>query len=341
MAKMCLRGVNFSCSLIVVSMISATFTIFNASRNLPNRGKLSPWAPKQQIWPQITLLCIASVSLVMAIGILYAYWRGGHRRAEKAAVYYTVFAIGFFFFSIIIWAIGAAILNEQKRHGKNKDMWGWACKEGKRKEVFGDNVDYGLVCRMQVRTRTALSGRNERWLMDRYSIGHLSVLSSRLSSKSSPSPSTASSSIATTPNVASTSRWTFATVLAPISTSPSSVANPLPTPLASKRPRCPLRSHPTSTATTSAKPRTANTTAPSTPRNGNRPCHNPNPSPCNRRPSASSTPHRQCHKTALSPRNRKSTSRLRRANTCTKPCLSQVLMLVRWRVLALRLGIRV
>ncbi|KAI4230088.1 MAG: hypothetical protein L6R36_000345 [Xanthoria steineri] len=149
MAKMCLRGVNFSCSLIVVSMISATFTIFNASRNLPNRGKLSPWAPKQQIWPQITLLCIASVSLVMAIGILYAYWRGGHRRAEKAAVYYTVFAIGFFFFSIIIWSIGAAILNEQKRHGKDKDMWGWACKEGKRKEVFGDNVDYGLVCRMQ------------------------------------------------------------------------------------------------------------------------------------------------------------------------------------------------
>ncbi|KAL8928673.1 MAG: hypothetical protein Q9172_000811 [Xanthocarpia lactea] len=149
MAKMCLRGVNFSCSLIVVAMISATFTIFNATRNLPNRGKMSPWAQKQQIWPQITLLCIASVSLVMAIGILYAYWRGGHRRAEKAAVYYTVFAIGFFMLSIIIWAVGAAILNEQKRHGKDKDMWGWACKEGKRKEVYGSEVDYALVCRMQ------------------------------------------------------------------------------------------------------------------------------------------------------------------------------------------------
>lgn len=177
--------------------------------------------------------------------------------------------------------------------------------------------------------------------MDHYSIGHSSVLSSRLSSKSLPSPSTASSSIATIPNVASTSQWTFATVLAPISTSPSSVANPLPIPLASRRPRCPLRSHRTSTATNSAKPRTVNTTAPSTPRNGNRPCHSPNRSPCNRRPSASSTPHRQCHTTALSPRDRRSTSRLRRANTCTRPCPSQVLMLVRWRVLALRLGIRV
>ncbi|KAL8781144.1 MAG: hypothetical protein Q9213_006144 [Squamulea squamosa] len=149
MAKMCLRGVNFSCSLIVVAMLSATFTIFNATKNLDSRTKMTPWAPKQQIWPQITLLCIASVSLAMAVGILYAYWRGGHRRAEKAAVYYTVFAIGFFMFSIIIWAVGAAILNEQKRHGNAKDMWGWACKDGKRKEVFGQDVDYGLVCRMQ------------------------------------------------------------------------------------------------------------------------------------------------------------------------------------------------
>ncbi|KAL8836548.1 MAG: hypothetical protein Q9170_002868 [Blastenia crenularia] len=149
MAKMCLRGVNFSCSLIVLSMLSATFTIFNASKNLPSRGKSSPWAANQTTWPQITLLCIACVSLAMSVGILYAYWRGGHRRAEKAAVYYTVFAIGFFVFSIVMWAIGAAILNESKRNGDNKDMWGWACKDGKRKELFNKEVNYDLVCRLQ------------------------------------------------------------------------------------------------------------------------------------------------------------------------------------------------
>ncbi|KAL8703946.1 MAG: hypothetical protein Q9201_002896 [Fulgogasparrea decipioides] len=149
MAKMCLRGVNFSCSLIVLSMLSATFTIFNASKHLPPRGKSTPWAHHQQTWPQITLLCIACVSLAMSIGILYAYWRGGHRRAEKAAIYYTVFAIGFFIFSIVIWAIGAAILNESKRNGKDKDMWGWACKDGKRKELYQNDVDYALVCRLQ------------------------------------------------------------------------------------------------------------------------------------------------------------------------------------------------
>ncbi|KAI4152803.1 MAG: hypothetical protein LQ341_000638 [Variospora aurantia] len=150
MAKVCLRGVNLSCSLIVLSMLSATFTIFNATRNLPAKDrKTTAWAPNQEIWPQITLLCIASVSLVMAIGIIYAYWRGGHRRAEKAAVYYTVFAIGFFIFSIVIWAIGAAILNERHRNGDSKDMWGWSCKEGRRKELYKDDVNYELVCRMQ------------------------------------------------------------------------------------------------------------------------------------------------------------------------------------------------
>lgn len=150
---MCLRGVNFSCSLIVLAMLSATFTIFNASKNLPPRGvgkPTTPWAPHQQIWPQITILCIACVSLAMSVGIIYAYWRGGHRRAEKAAVYYTVFAIGFFIFSIVMWAVGAAILNESKHHGESKDMWGWSCKDGKRKELYKNDVDYDLICRLQV-----------------------------------------------------------------------------------------------------------------------------------------------------------------------------------------------
>lgn len=131
---MALRGVNFSCSLIVLAMISTTFSIFNASKNLPDRGNLPAWAPRQKTWPQITLLCIACVSLAMSLGVIFAYFRGGHRRAEKAAVYYTVFAVGFFAFSIIMWAVGAAILNESKRSSNGQDMWGWSCKDNKRKE---------------------------------------------------------------------------------------------------------------------------------------------------------------------------------------------------------------
>lgn len=150
MAKMALRGTNFSCSLIVLSMLSTTFSIFNASKGLAPRGKLPAWAPGTQTWPQITLLAIACVSLACSLIVFYAYWKGGHKRAQKAAVYYTFFAIAFFVFNTIMWIIGAVALNESRRNGKGNDMWGWSCKDGKRKSVFQQDVDYALICRLQV-----------------------------------------------------------------------------------------------------------------------------------------------------------------------------------------------
>jgi hypothetical protein len=149
MAKMMLRGVNFSCSLIVLALIATTFTIFNATKHLPPRNTLPAWSAQSNPWPQILLLVIACISLVFALGIFYAYWRGGHKRAEKAAVYYTVFAVFFFAFSIVMWAVGAAVLNHSKQNGKGQDIWGWSCKDNKRKQLFQDDVGYALVCRLQ------------------------------------------------------------------------------------------------------------------------------------------------------------------------------------------------
>jgi hypothetical protein len=149
MAKMMLRGVNFSCSLIVLALIATTFTIFNATKNLPDRGGVPAWSKSSKPWPQILLLVIACISLVFAIGIFYAYWRGGHKRAEKAAVYYTVFAVFFFAFSIIMWAVGAAVLNSSRQNGNGQDVWGWSCKDNRRKELFKDDVSFALVCRLQ------------------------------------------------------------------------------------------------------------------------------------------------------------------------------------------------
>ena len=172
----------------MLSLISATFTIFNASRALPNRGKFGPWAPKQIIWPQVTLLSIACVSLLMALGVFYAYWKGGHRRAEKAAIYYTFFAIAFFTFSIIMWSVGAALLAHSKNNGKGSDMWGWACKDGRRKEIFSQEVDYALICRMQVSAVLPISLTSI--LTSNSSTGPLYAPSSRSSLRSSPSPYT-------------------------------------------------------------------------------------------------------------------------------------------------------
>ncbi|KAI9674490.1 MAG: hypothetical protein M1817_001828 [Caeruleum heppii] len=149
MAKVVLRGVGFSCSLIVLAMVGATLAIFNATRHLAPRNNLPPWAASTSVWPQITLLVIASISLIMSIVILWMYFRGGHKRAEKAAVYYTVFAVVFFAFTIIMWAVGAGILNGTKQNGNGQDMWGWSCKDNKRKKLFENDVNFDLVCRLQ------------------------------------------------------------------------------------------------------------------------------------------------------------------------------------------------
>ncbi|KAI9761643.1 MAG: hypothetical protein M4579_000877 [Chaenotheca gracillima] len=149
MAKLVLRSVNFSCSLIVLAMLASTFSIFNATRHIPPRNNLPAWASGGMIWPQIVLLAIASVSLFFCLVIFYNYWKGGHRRAEKTAVYYTVFAVAFFVFSIVMWALGAGLLNESKRKSNGQDIWGWSCKDNARKELFKDEVNYDLVCRMQ------------------------------------------------------------------------------------------------------------------------------------------------------------------------------------------------
>lgn len=96
MAKFALRGVNFSCSLIILSMLSASFAIFNSTKSLAAASKFTPWAPntQQTAWPQKLTLSMACVSLFACILVFVAYCRGGHKRATKVNTYYTMFAIG-------------------------------------------------------------------------------------------------------------------------------------------------------------------------------------------------------------------------------------------------------
>lgn len=150
MAKFALRGVNFSCSLIILAMISSSFAIFNATRALPAMNGLPAWADNTNTWPQKVVLACSGVSLLICIGVFVGYCRGGHHRAEKVGVYYTLFAVGWFIFSMAMWVAAAAVLQSSKNNSGNKDMWGWACVENKRSELFGEKVDYALVCRLQV-----------------------------------------------------------------------------------------------------------------------------------------------------------------------------------------------
>lgn len=149
MAKFALRGVSFSCSLIILSMVSASFAIFQATKSLPALSGLPAWAEGTTTWPQMVVLGCACVSLLICIGVFIGYCRGGHRRAEKVGVYYTLFAVGWFIFSMAMWAVAAGVLQSSRNNSNNKDMWGWACVDNRRSQLQGQQIDYALVCRLQ------------------------------------------------------------------------------------------------------------------------------------------------------------------------------------------------
>lgn len=148
MAKFALRGVSFSCSLIIVSMLSASFAIFNATRSLPAQSNMPAWSQNTMLWPQILVIVVASISILGCMMVFCAYFRGGHKRAERIATYYTMFAIGWFIVSLAMWAVSAGIFQASRASSQGRDMWGWSCRENRRADVFHDKIDYALVCRL-------------------------------------------------------------------------------------------------------------------------------------------------------------------------------------------------
>lgn len=148
---MALRSVNFSCSLIVLSMLSSSFAIFNSTKSLPAQNNLPAWAEGTKVWPQILVLAASCLSLFICILVFVGYCRGGHKRAEKVGVYYTLFAVGWFIVSMVMWVLAIGVLQHTKDNSNNKDMWGWACVQNTRHQLFQKQVDYSLVCRLQVR----------------------------------------------------------------------------------------------------------------------------------------------------------------------------------------------
>lgn len=82
--------------------------------------------------------------------VFYGYWRGGHKLAQKYAVYYSILSIGFFGFNLIMWVVATAIYQSSKANGNSKDLWGWSCNQNLREELFHNDIDYALMCRLQV-----------------------------------------------------------------------------------------------------------------------------------------------------------------------------------------------
>ncbi|KAI1827998.1 hypothetical protein F4861DRAFT_237249 [Xylaria intraflava] len=149
LAKFAIRGISFSCSLIILSLLGVSFNVFRSTNQLAAQSNLPPWAPHTQLWPQILVLSVSGVNLIFSLLIFVGYLRGGHNRAEKVGVYYTLFAVGWFIASSVLWAAAAGILQFTRNNSANQDFWGWSCVDNKRAQVFSQKVDYALVCRLQ------------------------------------------------------------------------------------------------------------------------------------------------------------------------------------------------
>lgn len=133
-----------------MTILATTLTIFHATKSLPARSGFPAWANGTNPWTQYLLLAVSVVSLVACLMVFWAYWKGGHKRAEKVAVYYTTFSVCFFAFSLIMWVVAAALYQSEKAKGNGKDLWGWSCKQNPREKLFHNDIDYALLCRLQV-----------------------------------------------------------------------------------------------------------------------------------------------------------------------------------------------
>ncbi|KAL4811546.1 hypothetical protein BDV18DRAFT_150284 [Aspergillus unguis] len=149
-AKIFLRFVSFGCSIIVLAILAVTLTVFHATKNLPSRSGTTAWAVGTNPWPQYLLLATACLSVLACLAVFWTWKKRGYKRAEKVAVYYSVFSAGFFAFSLVLWVVVAAIYQHSKSSGNNQDMWGWSCVTGnQRATIYSSDIDYALLCRLQ------------------------------------------------------------------------------------------------------------------------------------------------------------------------------------------------
>ncbi|KAJ5806229.1 uncharacterized protein N7503_003831 [Penicillium pulvis] len=149
LAKIFLRFINFGCSLIVLAMLAVTLRTFMATRNLPERNSAFAWNVGTNPWAQWLMLGLACFSLFACMIVFWGYFKGGHKRAEKLAIYYSTISVIYFTFSFVMWIVSAAIYEHSKATGDSKDLWGWACAQNTREQIYSDVIDYALLCRLQ------------------------------------------------------------------------------------------------------------------------------------------------------------------------------------------------
>ncbi|CAK7238183.1 hypothetical protein SEUCBS140593_010409 [Sporothrix eucalyptigena] len=148
-AKFALRGVKLTCSLIVLSMMTASLALFHATRSLSALNGFPPWAANTKTWPQKIVLAAACLSVAVSLLLFLGYCRRGHPWVKKLGAYERLFAIGWFLVNTTLWGLAAGVLQSTHADGHGQDLWGWSCANNERAQLFSQKINYALVCRLQ------------------------------------------------------------------------------------------------------------------------------------------------------------------------------------------------
>ena len=113
------------------------------------RGGRSPWPKNAKVWPTIMLLIASAFTLVTSVVILFAYCCCFKRAQSSWKITLAKHAV-----HIVAWIIISVVYRyERGLHGKNNDLWGWACAEKASpiQDQFNGVINFKSLCTGQVK----------------------------------------------------------------------------------------------------------------------------------------------------------------------------------------------
>ena len=114
------------------------------------RGGRSPWPKNAKVWPTIMLLIASAFTLVTSAVVLFAYCCCFKRAQGSWKITLAKYAV-----HTVAWIIISVVYRyERGLHGKNNDLWGWACAEKASpiQDEFNGVINFKSLCTSQVKS---------------------------------------------------------------------------------------------------------------------------------------------------------------------------------------------
>jgi len=154
-------------STVVVALLLANFMVFNSTKSTLDPDGDSDddtiWGTPGQteLWPSIVLLCVASVSTFLSIGlstysplsnrpVVLISYIGSVKWANRLATAHASLTIGTSIFLMVVWGASVGIFNIHKQASGSTDLWSWSCQVEKEDGAAYGGVNWAQFCKMQV-----------------------------------------------------------------------------------------------------------------------------------------------------------------------------------------------